>query len=112
MLSECCLQFSRDELVERLIAADVLVAPIQDITEVASDPQVVHNRMVTEVTHAKLGPYKVTGVPIKMGSTPGSVRLAPPVHGQHSREILAELGYGEGEVEELARAKTIYSSLS
>jgi crotonobetainyl-CoA:carnitine CoA-transferase CaiB-like acyl-CoA transferase len=97
--------FDREELVERLVAADVLTAPIKTIDEVSSDPQLRHNGMLAEVEHATLGPVTVTGVPVKLGSTPGSVRLAPPVHGQHTRELLAELGYDDDAVEQLLSSR-------
>lgn len=93
MLSTRCRDFDRDDLLQRLIAADVLSAPIFEIPEVAADVQVRHNDMIVATEHATLGRLEVTGVPIKLRGTPGSVRLAPPVHGQHTDELLAELGY-------------------
>jgi crotonobetainyl-CoA:carnitine CoA-transferase CaiB-like acyl-CoA transferase len=106
-LGKRCRAFARDELLARLIAADVLAAPIQEIPEVVADPQVNHNRMVATVDHAKLGSLNVTDCPIKLAATPASVRLAPPVHGQHSEQILAELGYGEGEIASLVADRTV-----
>jgi len=93
-----CKELTRDELVERLVAGDVLTAPINEIPEVAQNPQIRHNQMIVTTEHAKLGAVEVTGLPIHFQGTPGSVRRAPPLQGQHSEEVLAELGYGPGEI--------------
>ncbi|MEB2286303.1 MAG: hypothetical protein B6D46_08110 [Polyangiaceae bacterium UTPRO1] len=107
LLAARCRDFTRDELLQRLIAADVLAAPIHEIPEVAADPQVRHNEMIVATEHATLGRLEVTGVPVKLRATPGSVRLAPPVHGQHTLEILGELGLAADEIERLRRERTI-----
>jgi crotonobetainyl-CoA:carnitine CoA-transferase CaiB-like acyl-CoA transferase len=96
-----CQDFTRDELVERLVAGDVLTAPINEIPDAAQDPQIRHNQMIVTTEHAKLGPVEVTGLPIHFHGTPGGVRRAPPLQGQHTEEILAELGYGAAEIASL-----------
>ena len=97
-------QFSREQLVERLIAADVLTAPINDVEDVVKDPQIQHNRMIVTTDHPTLGPVDVTGVPIRFYDTPGSIRRHPPLLGEHTREILEEVGYSPEDIDALAAA--------
>jgi crotonobetainyl-CoA:carnitine CoA-transferase CaiB-like acyl-CoA transferase len=110
LIAERCRDFSRDALLERLIAADVLAAPVSEIPDVVRDPQIRHNDMIVTTDHAALGPLEVTGVPIKLRGTPGSVRRAPPVQGQHTRELLAELGYAEAEIARLVEGGDVAES--
>jgi crotonobetainyl-CoA:carnitine CoA-transferase CaiB-like acyl-CoA transferase len=101
LIDERCKDFTVDDLQERLVAADVLCAPVNGAEEVARDPQIRHNNMIVSVDHPKLGAMNVTGVPIHFHGTPCQVSQPPPLHGQHSREILAELGYSPEEVAKL-----------
>jgi len=102
-LAKRCADFGRDELVERLIAADVLTAPIKGFPEVVEDPQILNNGMIVDTEHPTAGRIRITGVPIHLRGTPGGVWRAPPLQGQHTEELLAELGYAAEQIGELRR---------
>jgi len=102
-IAERCKMFKRDDLMARLIAADAMAAPVNELPEVVDDPQVRHNGMIVTTEHPTLGAVNVTGVPIHLQRTPGSVRKSPPVFGQHTKELLAELGYQPEEITTLLK---------
>lgn len=102
LIAERCMDFEREELVELLVEGDLLTAPINDVADVARDPQILHNQMLVSTEHERLGQVMVTGVPIKFYGTPGGVRRPPPMLGQHTSEVLEGLGYSDGEIEEMA----------
>lgn len=101
VVGERTSQFSREELVEKLIAADVLTAPINEVEDVVEDPQIRHNKMIIDVEHPTLGTVGITGIPIRFYGTPCEVRRHPPLLGEHTRELLTEAGYTDTEIEEL-----------
>ena len=68
----------------------------------ALDSELVRERdMVVELDQPHLGPVRQLGVPVKMSRTPGSVDAPAPALGEHTREVLSEAGYAEGEIEAL-----------
>jgi formyl-CoA transferase/CoA:oxalate CoA-transferase len=90
--------------VEVLNAAGVPAGPVLDVAEVFRDPQVLARGMLVELPHPELGVFRTTGLPVKLSRSPGSVARRPPLHGEHSDEVLRECGLGAGEIEALRRA--------
>ena len=86
------------QAIDALESVDILCAPVNDIEAALADPQIEENEMVLEMRHPEIGPIKTVGIPVKLEGTPGDVRRAPPKLGEHTREVLAELGFSTEEI--------------
>ena len=81
--------------------------PVHDMLEALSDPQTLAREMVVEVEHSTLGPVRTIGLPVKFSETPGKVLSGAPVYGEHTREVLAEHGFDQMQIEALAKEGAI-----
>jgi crotonobetainyl-CoA:carnitine CoA-transferase CaiB-like acyl-CoA transferase len=98
---------SLEHWVEVLNAAGVPAGPVLDVAEVFADPQVLARRMLVELPHPELGTFRTTGLPFKLSRTPGRIERRPPLHGEHSDEVLIECGLARGEIDALRREGVI-----
>jgi formyl-CoA transferase len=94
--------------IQRMKAAGIPCGPINTVDKVFSHPQVVHQRMVTDVPHPTAGSVKVAGPPYTLSSAPFGVPTHPPLLGEHTDEILeGVLGFSPDEVASLRDAGTV-----
>ena len=98
------------EWIRDFEAAGVPAGPINSIGEMLADPQVASRAMVTEVDHPRAGRVKSLGTPVKFSATAGDTRRPAPLLGQHTREILASLGYGRAEIAALEAEGAVVSA--
>ncbi|HXG17324.1 MAG TPA: CaiB/BaiF CoA-transferase family protein [Calidithermus sp.] len=97
----------RDDWFEYLTRADVCVGKVYDVEEMVQDPQVLHRGMIVEAHHPRFGKVRQFGIALKLSDTPGTVRRAAPVPGEHTDEVLRGLGLGGEEIAALRRRGVI-----
>jgi formyl-CoA transferase len=102
-----CAENTVDQIVKTLLEAEIPVAPVKTIPEVARDPHLWEREMLVKMPDALAGEIYLPGATIKLSKTPG--RVAPvPTPGQHTDEVLSRLlGYERASLDELRRAAVI-----
>jgi len=93
--------------IDLLNQAGVPCGPIYRMDEVFADPQVRHLNMTRHVQHKVLGDVEVVGQAIELSRTPWCVRSASPEPGEHTDDVLRELGYDAAQIAGLRERKVV-----
>ena len=93
--------------VEVLNTAGVPSGPVLSLDQVFADPQVLAREMLVELPHPEVGTFRTTGLPIKLSRNPGAIERRPPLHGEHTDQVLAECGLAPLEIARLRRDQVI-----
>jgi crotonobetainyl-CoA:carnitine CoA-transferase CaiB-like acyl-CoA transferase len=88
--------------IAALDAAEIPCGPINDVAAAFASPQARARDMLVELEHPVLGAVRQVGLPFTFSATPASIRTAPPLLGEHTGEVLAELGYDAAAIRALA----------
>jgi crotonobetainyl-CoA:carnitine CoA-transferase CaiB-like acyl-CoA transferase len=99
---------SVDHWMAVLEQAGVPAGPVYNISQVYRDPQVIAREMAVEVDHPAAGRSRLIGIPVKLSATPGQIRRPAPTLGQHTDEILAEIGKSPDAIRELREKKAVF----
>jgi formyl-CoA transferase len=86
------------EWVEIMNKAGVPCGPIYRMDQVFADPQVKHMQAAVEVAHKKLGKVRLINQPVKLSRTPARIVSATPERGEHTEEVLLEIGFSKDDV--------------
>src|SRR5881409_4497598 len=102
-LDKVLVNKSSAEWIEALNREGVPSGPILNVKEVFENEQIRHLGMAQPVRHPERGEMLVQGLPATLSRTPGAIRRAAPTHGEHTDEILREIGYTAGEIAALRK---------
>ncbi|MGH8957240.1 MAG: CaiB/BaiF CoA transferase family protein [Acidimicrobiia bacterium] len=97
----------RAHWIELLDRAGIPVGPINSVSEALASPQTVARRMVVDLPLGSGVSTKGLGLPFQLSETPSSIRRPPPELGADTREVLAELGLSDSDIDELGRRGVI-----
>jgi crotonobetainyl-CoA:carnitine CoA-transferase CaiB-like acyl-CoA transferase len=107
-IAEALRAKTREEWFEILGAGNVCVGIVNDVPAAFADPQIEHRQMALRLdTPAAEGGVLHPGIPIKLTATPGSVRTMPAGPGEHTDDILRELGYSDTQIDDLHDRKLV-----
>ncbi|MDE2626525.1 MAG: CoA transferase [Burkholderiales bacterium] len=107
MLAALMKQRSRGDWLVSLEAAKVPCGPINDLAEVFADPQVLERAMTVQMPHPLAGSVRLVASPMKFSATPVQYQRPPPLLGEHTDEVLLELGLTDAEITALRGARAI-----
>lgn len=96
ILNNMFLQKTRAEWVSLFKNTDVPLSPVVTIEEALSDPQVLHRKLIEQIEDVQLNKINVFGFPVKFSGIKTEIKSPPPKAGQHTRQIMEDLGYPDG----------------
>lgn len=107
LVQEVLRNYSSEEVFGKLNELGIPTAYVNTVGQMMDDEHVKARNAIVEMEYKPVGKVKVSGIPIRMSESPGEIRLSTPVLGQHTAEVLKELGYSDEKIKELADNKVI-----
>jgi crotonobetainyl-CoA:carnitine CoA-transferase CaiB-like acyl-CoA transferase len=100
-------KWSTEEILARMVAEGVPVGPVLTLEQIPDDPQIRHNECIVERAHPAAGPMREPRPPVRYGGVRSELPAPAPLHGQHTDEVLAELGYDAARLASLRERRII-----
>lgn len=105
-------QDTTESWLDRMEEAHLPAGPVNDILQMHADPQARARDMIVEVDHATAGTVETIGHPVKFSGTPARVVSAAPLLGQHTRAVMAEVGYDRAQIDALVLSQAVVAARS
>jgi crotonobetainyl-CoA:carnitine CoA-transferase CaiB-like acyl-CoA transferase len=109
--SDVFLTKTRDEWFDMLKGMNIPVGKVYRIDELFTDPQVLQRRMLVEIEGSGGEKQPQVGIPIKLTDTPGRIRSPAPVPGQHTEQVLFELGFTKDQIQTLCEKGAVFPTI-
>lgn len=107
LIADRLRQGTTERWLNALEEHDVLCGPVRSLAEALADPQTAQNNMIIEFDNGTGQAVRTIASPITMSEVPTEIRHRPPRLGEHSREVLQDLGYGEARIDELMSSDAV-----
>ncbi|MDG1067571.1 MAG: CoA transferase [Sulfitobacter sp.] len=110
ILNTYLAQDTTQNWLTRMETAQLPAGPVNDILQMHADPQALAREMIVDVDHVVAGSVKTIGHPVKFSRTPAQVSAAAPILGQHTREVLSEMGYDSTQIDKLIKTQAVIAA--
>jgi formyl-CoA transferase len=106
-IAQWTARLSQEEVLLEMEKAQVPAGRIYSAADIAADPHFAARGMIQQIVAGDGEPLKVPGIVPKLSATPGAIRAPAPKLGEHTDEVLKEIGYSPSEIEELRKKQVL-----